>query len=229
VLGVATGVVSAVALPVAGVCVGAYQVSRGVVNSAEAVRNTHQGMLWDQEKREWYFYILDDECDEIENLQKEMNSKAAHGQGVATSIEERKVKDREYYDLLKVSTNAAQADIKKSYYKEARLCHPDKRPDDPDAAKKFQALGHAYQVLSNEQTRAHYDKHGIVDAGSDVALQGIDPFVFFAVMFGSEAVHPYIGGYGTFRSRRNHQNCTNCCCFLICPKVNSGLPTRQIL
>jgi DnaJ domain len=200
VAGVATGVVTAVALPVTGVCVGAYQFSRGVVNSAEAVRNSHQGMLWNQEKREWYFYILDDEHDEIERLQKEMNSRASHGGqgGVATNIEERKVKDREYYDLLKVSTNAAQADIKKAYYKEARLCHPDKRPDDPDAAKKFQTLGHSYQVLSNEQTRAHYDKHGIVDTDSDAAMQSIDPFVFFAVMFGSEAVHPYIGGYGSF-------------------------------
>jgi DnaJ domain len=196
VAGLATGVVSAVALPVTGVCVGTYQFTRGVVNSAEAVRNSHQGMLWNHERREWYFYILDDEHDEIERLQKEMNSTAYHGNVVA-NIEERKVKDRAYYDLLKVSTNAAQADIKKAYYKEARFCHPDKRPDDPDAAKKFQALGHAYQVLSNEQTRAHYDKHGIVEAESEVALQGIDPFVFFAVMFGSEAVHPYIGGYGS--------------------------------
>ena len=187
---------TAVALPVTGVCVGAYQVSRGVVNSAEAVRNSRQGMLWDEEKREWYFYSLEDECDEIERLAKVANTTTSSGQGGGhANIAERNVKDRTYYDLLKISTNANQADIKKAYYKEARQCHPDKRPDDPDAAKKFQALGHAYQILSNEQTKAHYDKHGIVEAESDIALQGIDPFVFFAVMFGSESVHPYIGAY----------------------------------
>ncbi|CAB9497010.1 protein DnaJ [Seminavis robusta] len=190
--GLATGVVTAVALPVTGVCVGAYQVTRGVVNSAEAMKNSRQGMLWDQEKREWYYYVLDAEMEEVEKLESEMNNKTNTANGNSPQ-EERNVKDREYYDLLNVSTNASQTEIKKAYYKEARLCHPDKRPDDPDAAKKFQTLGHAYQVLSNEQTRAHYDKHGIINAESDVAMQEIDPFVFFAVMFGSEAVHPYIG------------------------------------
>ena len=57
-------------------------------------------------------------------------------------------------------------------------------------------MGHAYQVLSNDQSRAHYDKNGVVEsADGEVALQEIDPFIFFAVMFGSEAVHPYIGAF----------------------------------
>lgn len=191
--GLATGVVTAVALPVTGVCVGAYQLSRGVVNSAEAMRSGRQGMLWDQDKREWYYYILDDELEEVNKLEQKLKQEGNNTSGGNTQAEERKVKDREYYDLLKCSTNASQTEIKKAYYKEARVCHPDKNPNDPDAAKTFQALGHAYQVLSNEQTRAHYDKHGIVDADSDVAMQEIDPYTFFAVMFGSEAVHPYIG------------------------------------
>lgn len=190
--GLATGVVTAVALPVGGVCVGAYQVGRGVLNSGEAIRNTRQGMLWDEEKREWFFYKLDEELEQLNQIEKEREASkkgAAHGH----TKEERKVKDREYYDLLKVSTDATQMEIKKAYYKEARKCHPDKNPNDPDAAKKFQTLGHAYQVLSNEQTRAHYDKNGVLDSESEIAMQEIDPYVFFAVMFGSEAVHKYIG------------------------------------
>mmetsp|Transcript_12688 Transcript_12688/g.18089 ORF Transcript_12688/g.18089 Transcript_12688/m.18089 type:complete len:165 (+) Transcript_12688:115-609(+) len=55
--GLATGIASAVALPVTGVCVGAYQVARGVGNSGEAIRNSKQGMQWDSEKREWYFFL----------------------------------------------------------------------------------------------------------------------------------------------------------------------------
>merc|ERR1719223_951558 len=111
-----------------------------------------------------------------------------------SSGEEKNVKDREYYDLLAVSTNATQGEIKKAYYKEARKVHPDKCPDDPDAATKFQALGQAYQILSNEQTRAAYDKNGKPEnENADALASEIDPTVFFNVMFGSTLVEPYVG------------------------------------
>lgn len=189
--GLATGVVSAVALPATGVCVGAIQLGRGVMNSGEAVRCARQGMQWDPEKREWFFYYMDKEMEEVQQLEAEKSGKPTSDTG--ETLAERKVKDRDFYDLLKVSTNATQAEIKKAYYKEARLCHPDKNPDDPNAAKKFQELGHAYQILSNEASRANYDKFGKPDATADAAIQEIDPYVFFAVMFGSDAVQPYIG------------------------------------
>ena len=120
VAGLATGVVSAVALPVTGVCVGAYQLSRGVLNSAEAIRNSRQGMLWNEETREWYFYMLDEEYKEIEKLEQEMKDTNGGGAGKTNTSQaatEKKVKDRQYYDLLKVPTSASQADIKKAYYK----------------------------------------------------------------------------------------------------------------
>mmetsp|Transcript_23832 Transcript_23832/g.33318 ORF Transcript_23832/g.33318 Transcript_23832/m.33318 type:complete len:705 (-) Transcript_23832:131-2245(-) len=191
--GLATGIASAVALPVTGVCVGAYQVGRGVVNSAEAVKNAHLGMQWDKEKREWFYYYLDQDWEEV--LKEEKAAKGGKGDTASTgeSATEKKVKDREFYDLLKVSTNASQGDIKKAYYKEARRCHPDKNPGDPEAAEKFQELGHAYQILSNEQSRASYDKNGKPDSTAQSDVQEIDPFVFFAVMFGSHLVEPYIG------------------------------------
>lgn len=104
------------------------------------------------------------------------------------------MKDREFYDLLNVSTNATQGEIKKAYYKEARKVHPDKCPGDPSAATKFQTLGQAYQILSNEQTRASYDKNGKPDnENAESMANEIDPTVFFNVMFGSTAVEPYIG------------------------------------
>lgn len=190
--GLTTGVASAVVLPVTGVCVGAYQVARGIGNSAEASKSSKEGKVWDDDKRVWYHYFIDTEVDEIDRLEAE----AQDGKKTASSgkMTEKEVKDREFYDLLNVSTNATPGEIKKAYYKEARKVHPDKCPGDPSAADKFQTLGHAYQILSNEQSRASYDKNGKPDNQNAEAMANeIDPAVFFNVMFGSTSVEPYIG------------------------------------
>jgi curved DNA-binding protein CbpA len=192
--GLATGVATAVALPVAGVCVGAYQVGRGIINSGEAMVAAQKGMMWDEEARAWYFYDIEKERTEVQTQEDEAKLKGGHAASALGGGNEKRVKDRSYYDLLKVSTNATAAELKKAYYKEARSCHPDKNPGDPDAARRFQEVGHAYQVLSNEQQRAHYDKNGVAESGeSELHMNEIDPRIFFAVMFGSEAVKPYIG------------------------------------
>jgi len=190
--GLTTGVASAVVLPVTGVCVGAYQVARGFGNTGEAREAQREGKIWDDNKRLWYHYFIDTEVNEIEKLEAE--EKDGKKQASSSRLDEKQVKDREYYDLLNVSTNATPGEIKKAYYKEARKVHPDKCPDDPTAADKFQTLGHAYQILSNEQSRASYDKNGIPDnQNADAMSSEIDPTVFFNVMFGSTTVEPYIG------------------------------------
>jgi len=74
----------------------------------------------------------------------------------------------------------------------ARKAHPDKNPNDPEAHAKFQEIGHAYQILSNEASRALYDKNGKSDS-QEQSIQDIDPMVFFNVMFGSTQVENYIG------------------------------------
>ena len=171
---------SCVALPVTGVCVGAYQVTRGVYNSAEAVTASAQGMVWNEETREWHFYKLDEDVEEVKKLE-EKRRKEGDGSDSASGPA-RTVKDDTYYRLLEVPTNASQSQLKKAYYIKARKCHPDKNPGDPEAPAKFQEIGHAYQVLSNEQSRAAYDRDGLNDsAEGKLHMRDIDPYIFFAV------------------------------------------------
>ncbi len=67
---------------------------------------------------------------------------------------------RDYYDILNVSKDAGQDEIKKAYRKLAREYHPDVNPDDPQAEEKFKDINEAYQVLSDEEKRKKYDRFG---------------------------------------------------------------------
>ncbi len=102
---------------------------------------------------------------------------------------------RDYYDVLGVGRTAGQDEIKKAYRKLARQHHPDVNKE-ADAESRFKELNEAYEVLSDEQKRAVYDRFGhnvpggMGGAGYD-PFEGADPFAtIFDAFFGGQAGGP---------------------------------------
>ena len=67
---------------------------------------------------------------------------------------------RDFYEVLGVPRSASQDEIRKAYKKLARKFHPDVKPADPDAEKKFSEITEAYDILSDEEKRKNFDQFG---------------------------------------------------------------------
>lgn len=111
----------------------------------------------------------------------------------------------DYYDLLGVSKDASQAEIKKAYRKLSKKYHPDIN-DTPEAEQKFKDISEAYETLSDDQKRAAYDKYG--HAANDPNFGGGGGFSGGGFSgsgnFGGfeDIFDQFFGGQGGGRSRR---------------------------
>ena len=107
---------------------------------------------------------------------------------------------RDYYEVLGVSKNADEAEIKKAYRKLAIKYHPDKNPDDASAEDKFKEAAEAYEVLSNAEKRGQYDRFGHAGMGGQGGFGGgmnmDDIFSQFGDIFGGA----FGGSFGGSRS-----------------------------
>ncbi|WVW83977.1 hypothetical protein I302_106000 [Kwoniella bestiolae CBS 10118] len=103
----------------------------------------------------------------------------------------KKVKDTQLYDVLGVTPEATDIELKKAYRKLAIKWHPDKNSS-AEAEVKFKEIGEAYQILSDADTRAFYDKVG-KDGMNRPEAENMDPTEIFGKIFGGEAFFDYIG------------------------------------
>jgi len=67
---------------------------------------------------------------------------------------------RDYYDILGVSKDAGQDEIRRAFRQLARKHHPDVNPDDPESEERFKEINEAYEVLSDPEKRQKYDRLG---------------------------------------------------------------------
>lgn len=105
---------------------------------------------------------------------------------------------RDYYDVLGVPKNAGADDIKKAYRKLAIQYHPDKNPGNAEAEEKFKEASEAYEVLSDEQSRAKYDRFGHEATGAGYGGGGgadfNDIFSRFSDIFEGTGFEGFFGG-----------------------------------
>lgn len=95
--------------------------------------------------------------------------------------------ERDYYEILNVSRTAGESEIRQAYRKLAMRYHPDRNPDDAEAAVKFREAAEAYEVLRDPEKRARYDRFGhagVEGAGGAGFGSAEDIFAHFSDIFG---------------------------------------------
>lgn len=136
---------------------------------------------------------------------------------------------RDYYEILGVDKNADENTIKKAYRKVAMQYHPDRNPGDKEAEEKFKEAAEAYEVLSNADKKARYDRYGHAGmenmggggySGGSMNMEDI--FQHFGDIFGDggSPFESFFGGGGG-RSRTTGQKGSNL-------RIKVGLTLEEI-
>lgn len=124
---------------------------------------------------------------------------------------------RDYYEILGVDKSADETTIKKAYRKVAMQYHPDRNPGDKAAEDKFKEAAEAYEVLSDPDKKARYDRYGhagVENMGGGYSGGGMnmeDIFSHFGDIFGDSGspFESFFGGQGGSRSRSGGQRGSN--------------------
>lgn len=119
---------------------------------------------------------------------------------------------KDYYEVLGVGKDADEGTLKKAYRKLAMKYHPDQNPDDKAAEEKFKEAAEAYEVLSDPEKKARYDRFGHAGMGQQGGFGGgaggmtmEDIMSQFGGMFGGAGGGDFFGGGGARRQSRGER------------------------
>jgi len=159
--GLAVGVVGGTAMAVGGVGTGVVQIGRGMYRTPGAVKAISEGKEWDEDSKEWVVYSLKNEVDRVMSVSMEdfvnllKKEEAEYYEAMAghpppqdpsasstsspssSSRPEAVVKDREFYEILGLSTNASSGEVKKAYYKKVGGADRRKTPPFPPLSSEL--------------------------------------------------------------------------------------------
>lgn len=120
---------------------------------------------------------------------------------------------RDYYEVLGITKDATEDEIKRAYRKLAREYHPDVSKEEKEVAEeKFKEISEAYEVLSNEETKSRYDQYGHAGVNQQFGSGGFswDNFTHFediSDIFGGGSIFDmFFGGGNRGRSRQQSRN-----------------------
>ena len=105
---------------------------------------------------------------------------------------------RDYYEVLGVSRDASEDEIKKAYRKLAVAYHPDKNPGDQKAEEKFKEASEAYEVLRDKEKRGQYDRYGHESPFARAGGGGSGPFGGYGDLDISDAFDIFSRAFGGF-------------------------------
>lgn len=115
---------------------------------------------------------------------------------------------RDYYEVLGVAKGADDSSIRQAYKKLAMQYHPDRNPGDKTAEEKFKEAAEAYEVLSDKDKRAQYDRFGHAGVSGQGGFGGQggmtmdDIFEHFGDIFGEMGGSPFDSFFGVSRTRK---------------------------
>ena len=112
-------------------------------------------------------------------------------------LELKKSKRKDYYKILGVDKDAGETEIKKAYRKLAIVHHPDKNPENEEAAETFKEIGEAYETLSDPQKRQRYDSgEDLIDPSEMFQGGGMGGFGGGGMQIDPEMLFNMMGGGG---------------------------------
>ncbi|KAL3923062.1 MAG: hypothetical protein SGILL_001869 [Bacillariaceae sp.] len=196
--GAVVGILGAAGLIVGGAVTGVTSIVRGVIAQPQAMIAPKQGKWWNENTSSWVLTDLtkvqvpENDDDILGSIEQDLDSKMGFDKPSGGEVV-----DMFYYEALEVDATADEHKIKRQYYLMARKYHPDKNPGDKAASDKFKDVAEAYQVLSDPELRAKYDKDGRDGLSGDKTsgndINKPDPSLLLAFLFGSDQFYDYVG------------------------------------